>query len=33
MTLFVLGEAEQEFAESIAYYKSKEARTGMAVSE
>ena len=33
MTLFVLGEAEQEFAESIAYYGIQGARTGMAVSE
>ena len=24
MTLIILGEAEQEFAESIAYYKSKQ---------
>ena len=28
MTLFVLGEAEQEFAESIAYYESKEPGLG-----
>ena len=28
MTLFVLGEAEQEFAESVAYYESKEPGLG-----
>jgi hypothetical protein len=28
MTLFVLGEAEQEIAESIAYYESKEPGLG-----
>jgi hypothetical protein len=28
MTLIVLGEAEQEFAESIAYYESKEPGLG-----
>jgi len=30
MTLIILGEAEQEFAASIAYYESKGAGIGMA---
>src|SRR5262249_35704908 len=28
MTLIILGEAEEEFAQSVAYYESKEARLG-----
>ena len=28
MTLIILGEAEQEFAESVAYYESKESGLG-----
>src|ERR1700755_2154597 len=31
MTLVILGEAEREFAESIAYYESKEAGLGWRV--
>jgi hypothetical protein len=33
MTVVILGEAEREFAESVAYYESKEAGLGRFLTE